>query len=143
MMTSKCIKTYTELITLPTFKERFAYLRLDGIVCESTFGYDRYLNQYFYTSKEWKKFRRDIIARDMGCDLGVNGREIYSSIMIHHITPITVEDILERRKCLLDPENVICCSHNTHQAIHYSDETLLIGDPIIRHKNDTCPWKRD
>lgn len=136
------IKTYSELITLPTFEERFAYLQLNGTVGKDTFGYDRYLNQYFYSTREWKAFRRDIIIRDMGCDLGIPGRKIYNGIVIHHIMPITVEDVLERRKCLLDPENAICTSHLTHNAIHYGDETLLIKDPIERTKNDTCPWKR-
>lgn len=136
------IKTYSELITLPSFEQRFAYLQLKGTVGKDTFGYDRYLNQYFYSTKEWKDFRRSIIIRDTGCDLGIDGRKIHGVIVLHHLNPITVEDVLERRKCLLDPENVICTSHNTHNAIHYGDESLLIKDPIERSKNDTCPWKR-
>lgn len=137
------IKTYTELIQLPTFEERFRYLKLDGVIGEETFGFDRYLNQAFYSSTEWKKFRRDIIVRDMGCDLGIEDREIGGLIMIHHLNPIALEDILKRNvKVLLNPENVICASANTHRAIHYGDESLLIKAPIERTKNDTCPWRR-
>ena len=137
------IKTYSELITLPTFEERFRYLKLDGVIGEETFGFDRYLNQAFYSSKEWKKFRRDIIVRDMGCDLGIEDREIGGLIMIHHLNPISLEDILKRNvKVLLNPENVICTSASTHRAIHYGDENLLIKAPIERTKNDTCPWRR-
>lgn len=136
------IKTYSELITIPTFIERYQYLRLGGRVGEDTFGYDRYLNQAFYTSKEWKRFRRDVIVRDMGCDLGIEDREIHGLIIIHHITPITKEDILNRSECLMDFDNVICVSDITHKAIHYGDESLLFTLPIERSKNDTCPWRR-
>lgn len=137
------IKTYSQLITLPTFEERFRYLKLDGVIGEETFGFDRYLNQAFYSSTEWKKFRRDIIVRDMGCDLGIADREIGGLIMIHHLNPIAIEDILKRNvKVLLNPENVICTSPNTHRAIHYGDENLLIKAPIERTKNDTIPWRR-
>ena len=135
------IKTYSELITLPTFEERYRYLRLEGDVGKETFGWDRYLNQVFYSSIEWKKFRRDIIVRDMGCDLGIEDREIGGLIYLHHIEPITVDDIVQRRACLLDPENVICTSFGTHNAIHYGDESLLTLSPIERTRNDTCPWK--
>lgn len=135
------IRTYSELITLPTFEERYKYARLGGRVGESTFGYERYLNQLFYESKEWRDFRRSIIIRDRGCDLGILGREISGLIMIHHLNPISVDDILQRRECLLDPENAICASPNTHRAIHYGDESLLIKAPIVRSKNDTCPWR--
>lgn len=135
------IRTYSELITLPTFEERYKYARLGGKVGESTFGYERYLNQVFYESKEWRDFRRSIIIRDRGCDLGILDREISGLIMIHHLNPISVDDILQRRKCLLDPENAICTSPDTHRAIHYGDESLLIKAPIIRSKNDTCPWR--
>lgn len=135
------IRTYSELITLPTFEERYKYARLGGRVGESTFGYERYLNQLFYESKEWRDFRRSIIIRDRGCDLGVLDREISGLIMIHHLNPISVDDILQRRECLLDPENAICASPNTHRAIHYGDESLLIKAPIVRSKNDTCPWR--
>lgn len=135
------IKTYSELITIPSFIERFRYLRLGGLIGEETFGYDRYLNQTFYSSYEWKAFRRRIIIRDMGCDLGAEGREISGLIMIHHINPIEVDDIVRRSELLLDPENVICTSPLTHRAIHYGDESLLLTEPTIRRKNDTCPWR--
>lgn len=136
------IRTYSELIRLPTFKERFRYARLDGAVGKETFGFDRYLNQMFYSSGEWKRFRRDIIVRDLGCDLGVEGREIGDRITIHHLNPISVEDIINRSELLLDPENAICVDSITHKAIHYGDESLLIMEPIERSKNDTCPWRR-
>lgn len=135
--------SYSTLITLPTFEERYHYLKLDGKVGEETFGYDRYLNQVFYTSKEWRTFRRDIIARDLGCDLGILDREIGGHIIIHHLNPITLADIHKRNlSILLNPENAICVSHITHQAIHYGDERLLITTPIERSRNDTCPWRR-
>lgn len=136
------IRTYSELITLPTFEERFQYLKLDGRVGEETFGFDRYLNQIFYGSDEWKSVRDFVIIRDGGCDLGIPGREIHGRILVHHMNPIRQEDILRRSKYLLDPEYLICTIKNTHDAIHYSDEGLLILDPIERTKNDTCPWKR-
>ena len=137
------LKSYSELITLPTFEERFQYLRLDGAVGEETFGFDRYLNQVFYSSTEWKDFRREIVIRDMGCDLGIEDRMIGKHIILHHINPIAKEDILRRNiEVLLNPENVICTSHRTHQAIHYGDETLLMLVPKERTKNDTIPWRR-
>lgn len=137
------IRTYSELITLPTFEERFNYLKLDGKVGEETFGFDRYLNQQFYKNDpEWKEIRRYVIIRDNGCDLGIPGREIQKRILIHHMNPITKDDILRRSKFLLDPEYLISTVKNTHDAIHYGDEGLLILDPIIRYKNDTCPWKK-
>ena len=136
------IKTYSELITLPTFRERYEYLRLGGMIGEETFGFDRYLNQLFYSSKEWKDFRRDIIIRDMGCDLGIVDFEIFGRIILHHINPISIDDIkLRNIECLLNPENVICTSFNTHNAIHYGDDSLLPSEPIERMKNDTCPWR--
>ena len=135
------IKTYTELMTLPTFMDRYYYLRIGGRVGEETFGFDRYINQKFYSSQEWKNFRRDIIVRDMGCDLGISDREIQEKIIIHHINPITVDDILRRSDLLLDPENAICVGEMTHKAIHYGDENLLITEPIERSAFDTCPWK--
>lgn len=142
-MTMMCTKTYSELITLPTFEERYHYLKLGGVVGEETFGFDRYLNQVFYSSKEWKTFRRDIIVRDMGCDLGIEDREIGRTILIHHMNPITLADIHQRNlDVLLNPENVICTSLNTHNAIHYGDESLLVLAPIERSRNDTCPWRR-
>lgn len=136
------IRTYSELITLPTFEERYRYLRLGGEIGKETFGFDRYLNQVFYSSKEWKRIRRDIIIRDLGCDLGVEGFEIYGRIIVHHMNPITKDDILSRSKFLIDPEYLICTSHNTHEAITYGDEGLLVVAPIERTKNDTCPWRK-
>lgn len=136
------IRTYSELILLPTFDERYQYLRLSGMVGEETFGFDRYLNQMFYKSKEWKRIRNEVIVRDNGCDLGVPGREIYGKILIHHMNPIRKDDILRRSEYLLDPEYLICTVKNTHDAIHYSDERLLIRMPKARTKNDTCPWRR-
>ena len=135
------IRTYSELIKLPTFEERYAYLRLGGRVGEATFGFDRYLNQMFYKSDEWLAIRDKVIVRDNGCDLGIEGREIESSILIHHMNPISKKDILERSDFLLNPEYLICTIKNTHDAIHYGDENLLIKDPIERRKNDTCPWR--
>jgi hypothetical protein len=136
------LKTYSELSKLKTFEDRFQYLRLDGIVGEETFGFDRYLNQILYQSKEWKRCRRDIIIRDEGCDLGCEGFEVHGRILIHHINPITVDDIVNRNPKVFDPENLILTSHNTHQAIHYGNEDLLIRAPIERSKYDTCPWRR-
>lgn len=136
------IRTYSELILLPTFQERYEYLKLSGQVGKETFGSDRYLNQLFYKDKEWLSVRDEVIIRDGGCDLGVEGRELDSYIIVHHMNPITKEDILNRTKILLDPEYLICVSKRTHDAIHYSDSGLLIPDPIIRTKNDTCPWKK-
>lgn len=135
-------RCYSELILLPTFKERYDYLRLGGTVGKETFGYDRYLNQILYTSVEWRNFRRQIIIRDNGCDLGCDGFELFSRILVHHINPITAEDVLNRSPVVFDPENVITTSHNTHQAIHYGDETLLPLLPVERSKYDTCPWKK-
>ena len=135
------IKTYSELITIPTFKERYEYLRLKGLVGEETFGYDRYLNQSFYKSREWMDIRDYVIVRDNGCDLGMPGHEIHGRILIHHMNPITKEDILRRSKFLLDPEYLISTIKTTHDAIHYGDENLLMDEPIVRTKNDTCPWR--
>ena len=135
------IRTYSELIKLPTFEERYIYLRLGGRVGETTFGFDRYLNQMFYKSDEWLAIRDKVIVRDNGCDLGIEGREIESSILIHHMNPISKKDILERSDFLLNPEYLICTIKNTHDAIHYGDENLLIKDPIERRKNDTCPCR--
>lgn len=128
---------------MPTFEERYRYLKLGGEVGRETFGFDRWLNQVFYNSKEWKTFRRDIILRDMGCDLGVEGRDIGGRVYIHHIEPIQLDDILHRRiEVLLNPDNVICVSFETHNAIHYGDESLLLTVPVERKPNDTCPWRR-
>lgn len=143
MIQTTSIKTYSELITLPTFEERYRYLKLSGEVGKETFGFDRWLNQVFYNSKEWRAFRRDIIVRDMGCDLGIEGREIGGRIFIHHIEPIKLDDILHRRiEVLMNPDNVICVSFETHNAIHYGDESLLILLPIERTPNDTCSWRK-
>lgn len=135
------IRSYSELITIPTFEERFRYLKLDGRVGEETFGFDRYLNQIFYKSNEWLRVRDLVIVRDNGCDLGIEGREIYGRILIHHMNPITIDDIAKRSKYLLDPEYLITTVKNTHDAIHYGDDSLLIKLPIERTRNDTCPWK--
>lgn len=136
------IRTYSELITLPTFIERYEYLRLGGRVGAETFGFDRYLNQVFYRSKEWKSIRDHVITRDNGCDLGIEGREIPCKILIHHMNPITAEDIYNRSDFLLDPEYLISTIKITHDAIHYGDDSLLLTEPIERTKNDTCPWRR-
>ena len=137
----KNIKTYSELITIPTFEERFEYLKLDGQVGVETFGFNRYLNQVFYKSDEWLSIRDYVITRDNGCDLGMEGYEIYGRILIHHINPITKDDIIQRSRILLDPENLITTVKRTHDAIHYGDSNLLIKAPIERRKNDTCPWR--
>ena len=138
----KTIKTYSELITLPTFEERFAYLQLDGRVGEDTFGFDRYLNQYLYQrNPKWKAARNQVIIRDNGCDLGIEGREIHGKIIVHHMNPITIEDLERESEFIFDPEYLICVTHNTHNAIHYGDENLLMKGPIVRTKNDTCPWR--
>lgn len=137
----KTIKNYTELSKLNTFIERFNYLKLNGKVGLDTFGHDRYLNQRFYKTREWKAIRDYVIVRDMGCDLGIDGYEIYDKILVHHMNPISLEDILQNQEHILDPEYLICVSEKTHQAIHYGDEKLLPKDPIIRYKNDTTPWK--
>ena len=139
---SMIIKTYSELITLPTFEERYRYLRLEGAVGVDTFGFDRIFNQMFYTSSEWKRVRDIVITRDNGCDLGIEGREIYGKVVIHHLNPISLEDIENATEYLLNPEYLITTTHNTHNAIHYGDESKLVTNPIERRRNDTCPWKR-
>jgi len=136
------IRTYSELTTFPTFEERFKYLQLNGQVGKDTFGFDRYINQNFYRSLEWKRVRDKVILRDNGCDLGVEGYEIHGRILIHHMNPITIKDIESMSEYLLNPEYLISTVHNTHNAIHYGDESLLITVPIERRKNDTCLWKR-
>ena len=137
-------KSYSSLLTLPTFEERFRYLKLGGAIGEETFGFDRYLNQAFYSTIEWKNFRRDMIVRDIGCDLGISDRPIGGIIVLHHINPIAIADIRQRNlEVLLNPENVICVSHNTHMAIHYGDESILTPTSLTeRRPNDTCPWRR-
>ena len=136
------VRTYSELIKIPTFEERFKYLQLSGFVGKETFGFDRYLNQNFYRSAEWKRIRDQVIVRDNGCDLGIEDRTIAGKILIHHMNPINNKDILNMTDILLNPEYLICVSHITHNAIHYGNEDLLIKDPVVRFKNDTCPWKR-
>lgn len=142
MKNQTIIRTYSELIKLPTFKERYEYLRLGGKVGEETFGFDRYLNQIFYKSKEWLSIRDYVITRDNGCDLAIPGREILGSrILIHHMNPITVEDIVKRSDFLLNPEFLISTIKRTHDGIHYGTEEILYEEPIQRFKNDTCPWR--
>lgn len=136
------MRTYSELIVLPTFKERFEYLRLDGEVGKETFGFDRWMNQLFYRSEEWKAIRRMIILRDNGCDLGVEGLDIYGRVLIHHMNPITKDDVVNRTDLLMNPEYLITTSFITHNAIHYGDESLLIEKITERSKNDTCPWRK-
>lgn len=135
------IRTYSELVTLKTFEERFKYLQLNGVVGEQTFGFDRYINQIFYQTQEWKSIRNHVILRDNGCDLGVEGYEISGRILIHHMNPITAKDIEKRSDILMNPEYLISTVHNTHNAIHYGDEGLLVKAPIERKPNDTCPWR--
>ena len=138
----KIIRSYSELRRITTFEERYKYLQLGGIVGKDTFGFDRYLNQIFYRSQKWRSIRDQVIIRDNGCDLGVKGYDIYGRILIHHMNPITLEDIERESDFLLNPEYLICTTHNTHNAIHYGDENLLITAPIERTKNDTCPWRQ-
>lgn len=138
-------RSYSELIEIPTFEERYEYLRIGGRVGEETFGFDRFLNQRFYKDPEWLATRAEIIVRDNGCDLGAPDREIPDGvrILVHHINPITIEDILQRNPKLFDPENLISTIKQTHDAIHYGDKGLLLADPIERSKNDTCPWRHE
>ena len=134
-------RSYSELRQLSTFKERYDYLKLNGRVGAETFGYNRYINQLFYRSTEWKHIRDQIIIRDNGCDLGVEGYDLHSRIYIHHLNPMTVDDIDQGRQMILDPDNLICVSFDTHQAIHFGDESLLPQLPIERISGDTCPWR--
>lgn len=139
---NKKIRSYTELSKLKTFEERFNYLRLDGAVGFATFAFDRYLNQDLYSrNKEWKRVRELVIRRDMACDLGIEDREIGGRLLVHHMNPITEEQILNHDESIFDPEYLITVSHNTHNAIHYSNESILVHDPITRKANDTCPWR--
>ena len=143
MMTTTNIRTYSELIQLPTFEERFDYLRLDGVVGKDTFGFDRYLNQQFYRSSEWKRIRNQVIVRDNGCDLGIDDYEIHGRILIHHMNPISIEDLQHMSDLLMNPEYLICVSHRTHNTIHYGDESLIVTAPIERSQNETCPWRHN
>ena len=135
------MRTYSELSKLKTFKERFEYLKLDGLIGEETFGWDRYLNQVFYKSPEWKSTRDKIIVRDNGRDLGVEGYDIFGKIIIHHMNPMSLGDIANRNPDIFNPEYLICVSHGTHNAIHYGDANQLNLGPIERTANDTCPWR--
>lgn len=137
----KMSRSYSELVRLPTFEERFDYLKFSAKIGEKTFGYERYLNQMFYGTPEWRAFRREAIIRDNGCDLGLEGYDIPDRIEVHHINPITAEMIENNEPCLMDLENVICTSSRTHKAIHYGDKNLLPKLPIERRPNDTCPWR--
>ena len=128
-------------MTIPTFIERYEYLKLSGRVGEVTFGGKRYLNQILYKTDRWLRFRNKIIIRDNGCDLGIQDREIMERLTVHHIDPITIEDVLNDNPKVFDPENVITTADITHKAIHYGDSNLLMKEPIIRHEYDTCPWK--
>lgn len=135
------IRTYSELSKFQSFEERFQYLKIGGGVGVDTFGHDRYLNQWFYKSNEWKSLRNHIIIRDNGCDLGLEGYDIYSHIIIHHMNPISVDDILSRSDFLINPEYLVCTQLLTHNSIHYGVENLTPITPTIRRPNDTCPWK--
>lgn len=138
-------KRYSELILLPTFEERFEYLRLGGSVGESTFGSHRELNQKLYRSEEWKRLRKKLMLRDSiggyTCDLVFSDRPIFKYVYLHHITPITITDLINRRDCVFDPENLVCVSFETHQAIHYGDYSLIKQDYQPRCPNDTCLWR--
>ena len=136
------IRTYTELIKLKTFEERYRYLKLIAKVGDETFGFDRYLNQQFYHSQDWKSLRAQIILRDNACDLGIPGREMDKGIIIHHMNPITKDDLIHQSDFLLNPDYLICVSKKTHSAIHYGDDTFLFEGVVERSKNDTCPWRR-
>ena len=135
------MKNYQTLIRLDTFEERFNYLALDGIVGEDTFGTRRYLNQTFYSSSDWHHFRDQIIVRDMGCEMALEGHEIFESIVIHHINPLRIEDLLNGSANLMDPDNVVCVSDRLHRAIHYGSIQLVLPMYISRTPNDTCPWR--
>lgn len=135
------IRNFKMLNRLKTFNERYEYLKLSGIVGESTFGYDRYLNQILYQSKRWKRTRDNIIIRDNGCDLGLEDFQIFDKILIHHMNPLTIQDIEQERDVVFDPEGLICTSDRTHKAIHFGNESLLPKPLIERKKYDTCPWR--
>lgn len=135
------IKTYSELLKLKTFKERYEYLKLNGVVGEETFGFDRYVNQRFYHSSFWRNIRDKIIDRDFGCDLAVRDLQIQGPITIHHMNPVLLKDIIDQNEILTNPEYLICVSEATHRAIHYGNDDILYQVPIERTKNDTCPWK--
>lgn len=135
------MRTYSELIKYNTFEDRFNYLKLNGVIGEDTFGFDRWLNQNFYNSKEWKSIRDFVIIRDGGCDMAMDGYEIGGKVYVHHMNPITPNDIVHSTEALMDPEFLVCVSHNTHNAIHYGDISILATDPVERRPGDTCLWK--
>lgn len=135
------IRTYTELSELDSFEDRFEYLKLSGSIGKETFGYDRYLNQRFYNSVEWKRIRDKVILRDLGCDLACEDREIYGKILIHHMNPLLPKDIIHLSEYVMNPEYLITTTHETHNAIHYGDISILTTRPVERTKNDTCPWR--
>lgn len=135
------LRCYTDLIQLPTFKERYEYLRLGGIVGRDTFGFDRYLNQKFYRSPEWKQIRRDVIIRDEGRDLAMEGYELQDNIFVHHMNPMVPDDLINVPDWILNPEYLVCVSKKTHDAIHFGDASILPQLPIERTPNDMCPWK--
>ena len=135
------IRTYSELISIPTFEERYRYLKLNGKVGDQTFGFDRYLNQIFYRSKEWKEVRNKVIIRDNGCDMAFDGYDIPGKVLVHHMNPISLRDINQRKEDILNPEYLICVSFDTHNAIHYGDDSKIITvTPVIRTPGDTCLW---
>lgn len=136
------LRTYKELITLPTFIERYNYLKIGGRIGEETFGFDRYINQMFYRSAEWKHARNFVIARDFGRDLAMEGYELPSGIIVHHMNPITPEDLKNDASIALDPNFLITVSSRTHQAVHFGDQSMLPKEPVVRRPNDTCPWRR-
>lgn len=140
--TTSMIKRYSELIKFRAFESRYNYLRLGGAVGRTTFGYDRYLNQLLYNSRRWKRTRDEVIIRDQGCDLGLADYEIKDKIIVHHMNPITIEDIEMENEVIFNIEFLICTSSNTHNAIHYSDSSLLPTMPVERTQNDTCPWRK-
>lgn len=140
-MIDERIRTYSELCRLETFVDRYRYLRLRGEVCKETFGFERYLNQVFYHSQEWKMLRDKVIVRDMGCDLGLDGYEIHGQIYVHHMNPVLIKDVREVSDLLVNPEYLVCTTLRTHNAIHYGDETLLDTGITERRPNDTCPWR--
>lgn len=142
MSSQKIIRTYSDLVKFGTFVERYQYLKLHGVVGGDTFGFDRYLNQVLYRSKEWRDLRHRIIVRDNGCDMALEGWDICGPVTVHHMNPLTVKDVDERNPDIFEPEFLVCVSHNTHNAIHYGDESLLPKEPIERRAGDTCPWKK-
>ena len=136
------MKTYGELVQYNSFEDRFRYLKLNGVVANETFGFDRYLNQRFYKSAEWRRVRDQVIIRDNGCDLGIPGREIHGTVIVHHMNPISIEDIEKNPEVLFDPNTLICVSLDTHNALHYGDESILENETIVeRRPGDTTPWR--